>query len=256
MREVENFCHALRFLTILPVRHAGDLEPDWLIRSVKYFPLIGILIGACSALILFGASRIWSGIIPALLAIGASAVLTGALHEDGLADSADALLGSGRTRERCLAIMKDSRLGTYGALALGFGVALRVAALGVLPFAVPALIAAHAGARCAAGILLILMPYAGDRAQAKIHYSDEGLKSVEGLAMFAFTLLGLGPLIVVAGMKILFAAAIASLLVAAVAARAKKMIGGITGDVLGAAEQIFEIGFLLTLAGFAGVQTV
>jgi len=143
MGEIDAFLHALRFMTVLPIRSGETLDADWLTRASKYFPAAGIVVGLAAALVFAIASRYWPGFVPAVLAVATSALLTGALHEDGLADTADGF-GGGRSREARLAIMKDSRIGTYGMLALAFSVALRIAAIALMTpsFAWAALIAA------------------------------------------------------------------------------------------------------------------
>jgi adenosylcobinamide-GDP ribazoletransferase len=109
------FLGAVQFLTRLPVPHLDGFAPEWLDRSVKYFPLAGILVGAICAAVLLAASTLWSGVMPALLAVAAGMAATGAFHEDGFGDFFDAM--GGATRESRLAIMKDSRLGTFGSRA-------------------------------------------------------------------------------------------------------------------------------------------
>ena len=129
MSEMEHFRNATRFMTILPVRSAaGEIAPDWLTRCLKYSPLVGIGIGIVSGIVLLIATELWNETIAAMLAVATSIALTGALHEDGFADTFDGF-GGGFTVEKRLTIMKDSRIGTYGALALGLNVALRIAAL-------------------------------------------------------------------------------------------------------------------------------
>jgi adenosylcobinamide-GDP ribazoletransferase len=253
MRERENLGHALRFLTILPAGAPQAPDADWLLRCLKYFPLIGFFIGAFSGLVLWLASLVWGSLIAALLAVSISIVLTGALHEDGLADSADALCGSGLPRERRLAIMKDSRLGTYGALALGFGVAFRVASLAALApqLALFGLIACHAGSRFTAASVLLSQPYVGDRETAKVPYEREKPRCDEIVLALVFLMLAFAPLFYLGGLKSLIAPCVAGLFVLAFLARAKACLQGITGDVLGAAEQMFELGFLLALAASA-----
>ena len=250
MRPSDDFLNAVRFLTIVPVPAAqSTMDGDWLARSLAYFPLVGAAIGALSGAVLLIASGVWSGAIPALLAVAASVAVTGALHEDGLADTADGL-GGGRTPERRLAIMKDSSIGVYGALALGFGVALRVAALAALPpsTAAAALVAVHAMARIAPAVVMSAMAYAGDAKAMKAGYSETPMTQFGKTWMAGVTLLALLPLAFVS-----VRAAIAGVLAGAVLAvwlmrRAKKLIGGYTGDVLGAVEQMVEIGFLLGVA--------
>src|SRR4051812_10900551 len=129
-REVGRLLAAIQFMTRLPLP-AIAFEPDWLARSAKYFPLVGILVGLISGAVLLVAAHLWPQPIPAILAVAAALVLTGALHEDGLVDTADSL--GATTRERRLAIMKDSSIGAYGALALVVCLGLRVAALSALP---------------------------------------------------------------------------------------------------------------------------
>src|SRR3984885_10271747 len=149
MNGSREFLNALRFLTIVPVPSSDAASaPDWLSRCAKYFPVVGIGVGLASAAVLLLAGRIWGPMVASLLAVATSIAVTGALHEDGLADTADGL-GGGWTVEKRLAIMKDSRIGTYGVIALAFGIALRVGALAELPVwaGAAALIAGHAAAR-------------------------------------------------------------------------------------------------------------
>jgi adenosylcobinamide-GDP ribazoletransferase len=247
--KMSHFWNALRFLTVIPAPIVDRIEDDWLVRAAKYFPLVGVIVGGCSAGVLLLTGEIWSGVLPALLAVGASIALTGALHEDGIADTADGF-GGGRSRETRLVIMKDSRIGSYGALALGFSVALRVAALAVLPpwVGAAALIAAHAGGRLAAGAAMTVLPYAGDPAATKLTYVEAPPRSSEIAVALIFILIASLPLartgILVALIGLLSGAALACCLVAA----GRKLIGGYTGDVLGATEQLFEIGLLLAVA--------
>jgi adenosylcobinamide-GDP ribazoletransferase len=150
----------LIFLTRLPIRYSRPMPVDALARAGWTFPLVGALVGAIGAAV--GALALTAGLggFPvALLVIGTTILLTGALHEDGLADMADGL-GGGETPEEKLEIMRDSRIGSYGVLALVFSVLLRSAFIGALAEgptgALPAaLIAAHAVSR--AGLPAILM---------------------------------------------------------------------------------------------------
>src|SRR6266702_2896215 len=168
------FLNALRFMTIVPVPSSdAATAPDWLSHCVKYFPAVRIGIGLVSAAVLLLAGAIWGPIIAALFAVAASIAVTGALHEDGLADTADGF-GGGWSVEKRLAIMKDSRIGAYGTLALIFGVALRVMALAEMPLwsAAAALIAAHTAARITPALVMNALPYAGDTAAMKVSYAD------------------------------------------------------------------------------------
>jgi adenosylcobinamide-GDP ribazoletransferase len=244
-----HFSDALRFLTVIPAPRVDQIEDDWLIRAAQFFPLVGIVVGMICAIVLLLGSHLWSGPLPALLAISAGIAVTGALHEDGLADTADGL-GGGRSREARLAIMKDSRIGSYGALALGITVALRVAALAVLPpwIGAAALIAAHAGGRLAAAAVMTTLSYAGDPAATRLTYGKARLHESEMALAVIFMLVALLPLA-----RSSIAATLTGLLVGAalacgLALCARKLIGGYTGDVLGASEQVFEVGLLLAVA--------
>jgi len=250
MRLDPHLLNAIRFLTVLPVPASVDAtEPDWLARAMKYFPIVGIGIGAASAIVLLVASEFWSPLIAALLAITTSIVITSALHEDGLADTADSF-GGGWTVEKRLAIMKDSRIGTYGALALGLGVALRIAALAILPVwaGAAALIAVHAAARAMPAFVMNRLPYSGDTSAMKVSYADAPVRSEE--LIFALTIVALAsvPLALVSVASLFAGLLLGAALAALLALWSRRMIGGYTGDVLGAVEQLFEIGFLLGIA--------
>ncbi|HEY0912827.1 MAG TPA: adenosylcobinamide-GDP ribazoletransferase, partial [Bradyrhizobium sp.] len=155
---------AVGLLTRVPMPHPVSATPDGMARAQRAFPLVGALVGLVVGLVdqcLLGVG------IPALaaaaLALGASAALTGALHEDGLADVGDGF-GGGRDRAAKLSIMRDSRLGTYGAIVLLVGFAAKLSALASLPVAaiIPALVVAHALARAAIPVLAANMPFARD----------------------------------------------------------------------------------------------
>lgn len=247
MAEREYFLNALRFLTIVPVPPAATIPaPDWLARSTKYFPLVGIGVGIVSAGMLLLASEFWGSTIAALGAVLTGIAMTGALHEDGLADTADAF-GGGWSIEKRLAIMKDSRIGTYGALALGLGVALRVAALAELPVWIGALalVALHAAARATPAIVVNAMSYAGDTAAMKVSYAEAPVRRSEIGVALAFVALAALPLAWGHPQPVLIGLVCGALLATGLARWSRRLIGGYTGDVLGAVEQVFEIGFLL-----------
>jgi adenosylcobinamide-GDP ribazoletransferase len=244
------FLDALRFLTILPVPSSASApEPDWLSRCVKYFPVVGIIVGLASAAMWWLAGAIWNSVTAALLAVATGIVITGALHEDGLADTADGF-GGGWTIEKRLAIMKDSRIGAYGALALAFGVALRVAALADWPLwtGVAALIAVHAAARITPALVLSRMAYRGDVAAMKVAYQDSPIRPEEFRFALMVVVLALLPLAFISFTTVVSGLLFGGALATALAAWSRRLIGGYTGDVLGAIEQVFEIGFLLGVA--------
>ena len=233
---------ALIFMTRLPLRHAGAISGEDLARATWANPLAGALIGAIGG----GAYALafalgLTELLCALLAVAATILLTGALHEDGLGDVADGF-GGAFEREKKLAIMRDSRIGSYAGLALILSVGIRAAALAGLAspgLALAALIAAHAGARAIIPLLMRLFPLA--RAEGLAAYAGEPPARSVLLALLigcAITLLSLGA----AGLAALAAGIAAA---AAMGWIARRQIGGYTGDVLGAAEQLAEAAILI-----------
>jgi len=152
----------LAFCTRLPLKLGSASAGNGLARAAWTFPLIGVLVGLFAALIYWLADGLdLLPFVSATLAIVAALLLTGALHEDGLADTVDGF--GGRTRERKLEIMRDSRTGTYGVSALVSSFMLRAGALASLVepgLAAAALIAAHAGGRATMPVLMLVLPRA------------------------------------------------------------------------------------------------
>lgn len=234
---------ALAFLTRLPIR--GDIAPRPLAAAVRCFPLVGVVVGLGGGLVY--ALGLKLGLPPlgaALFAIVATGLLTGALHEDGLADSADGLAG-GHDREQRLAIMSDSRIGSYGVLALIVSVMARAALLAGLPTAhgIAALIAAHALAR--AGMALVMargMPAKSGGLAAGAGKPAEGDALVALAIAAVIAWIALGPVVAAVAL-------VATLILAwAMARLGKRLIGGYTGDILGAIEQLSEIAVLAVAA--------
>ena len=149
--ELRLFFVALQFLTRVPVPRWVGFEPAWLNQSARHFPLVGFLVGSVSALVLWIGNIAITPTVAVGLAMVASLVVTGAFHEDGLADTCDAL-GGRVSRERALEIMKDSRIGAYGAIGLVMMLGLKAASLSALPLSlgVAALLFSHTLSRAAA----------------------------------------------------------------------------------------------------------
>ena len=207
------------------------------------FPLVGAMIGAAGGLVF--ASGTWLGLPPmlaALLAIAAQILLTGGLHEDGLADVADGF-GGGRTRADKLRIMRDPRIGSFGALALVLAVLARIGALAGLAepaLAAAVLIAGGAASRAPLPVLMVMLPPARDEGLAAGAGRPHPLRAAAGVAVAVLMALALlSPPMAASGVV---AAACGALLLVPLA---RHQIGGHTGDVLGAAQQLAEIGFML-----------
>src|SRR6478736_8261343 len=158
----DDFKTAVAFLTRLPMPHPDGASPQNFVRAHRMFPLVGAMIGAAVGLLCLGLR--YAGVpdlAAAALALGGSALLTGALHEDGLADVADGF-GGGRDAAAKLEIMRDSRLSTYGAVIMLVSFAAKLSALAALPDSqiVYGLIAAHALGRGILPAMAMNMPYA------------------------------------------------------------------------------------------------
>ena len=227
---------AATLLTRLPVGNLAASHPAPACCTWAY-PVVGLAIGAA------GGTALWAGMalgLPQAIAVvwtlAATALLTGGLHEDGLADTADGF-GGGRTRERKLAIMRDSRIGSFGALALMFSVALRGAALTLSPHPVRGLVLASILGRGAMLLpLLLLHPARSDGLAASLALRNTA-SVLTGLAIAA--LVGVWAPVAVG-------ATLAATLALGLIARSN--IGGYTGDVLGATEQVAECAALSCLA--------
>ncbi len=237
---------AIQFLTRVPTPALKTFETEWITRATRYFPLVGQGVGAVCALALLAAERAWNGWVAALLAIGVGLLITGAFHEDGLADTADGL-GGGQTPERRLEIMKDSRIGTYGVCALVLVQALKVAVLATTPAwsAAAMLLATHGAGRAAAVVVMRFTPYAGIGEAGKWKPTPQGVRTSE---MLVALLIAAWPLVFLPLTATLAGLAFGAVLATLLALSARRLIGGHTGDVLGGVEQVFELGFLLGAA--------
>ncbi|WP_395665366.1 adenosylcobinamide-GDP ribazoletransferase [Methylocella sp.] len=244
---------SLRFATILPIPvfafERADGADLWsYARALRLLPLAGATVGALGATTLLAGLGLGLGpTLAAALAVATLAAATGGLHEDGLADCADSFGGS--TRERRLEIMSDSRVGSYGALALGLSLILRVAAAATLAerdagLAAAVLVAAGALSRGAGLAPLALLPPARDRglAHSAGRPTPRNVAAAAALGALACAL----PLAF--GAPLAQAALALGLVVAAVAcacALARRRLGGHTGDVAGATQQLAEIATLV-----------
>jgi adenosylcobinamide-GDP ribazoletransferase len=231
------------FLTRLRYGAAEPVSGGAIGRAAWAFPIVGVVVGLVGAVVYGLGYRLGLPFWPAAaLCVAATMILTGCLHEDGFADTFDGF-GGGETRERKLDIMRDSRIGTYGVCALIIAVLLRVSALALIGAAGPvtaALIAAHAAGRAVMPAFMALLPPArSDGLSAGAGQPPFGSAAVAAVlgVLILFLCLGLGH-----GLAALIVVAIAAALMGWLSAN---QIGGQTGDVLGAVEQVGEIVVLL-----------
>lgn len=256
IHELRLFFIALQFLTRLPVPAWVGFESAWLQQCSRHFPAVGALVGVFSAAVLALALQLWPPAVAVLLAMAASIWLTGGFHEDGWADSCDGL-GGAVSRARSLEIMKDSRIGSYGALGLILMLGLKAASLHALvtqqglPLALAGLVLAHAASRAAPIWLIRTLSYAGDPEHAKA--KPLGTQATLGSCLVAT----LWVLLLAAVLRVWVPGLASRLGPAALAAVAatlwmrawfKRRLGGYTGDNLGATQQVVELSLLLAWA--------
>jgi adenosylcobinamide-GDP ribazoletransferase len=238
-------------LTLLPggplrkgARQEAAFSDGFLGGAVTMFPLVGAAVGvAAAAVLLFAYGLGLPALVAAFVALAALVVLTGALHEDGLGDVADGF-GGGRSRDDKLRIMRDSRVGTYGVVALVFSLGLRAAAIAALP-AVPGAAAIVAAAALSRAMLPAIMRWLPSARPAGMS-AEAGRPQLQAVVMAAI-LGGLVALITLGPVTALWAGALAAAGAAAVALLARQQIGGHTGDVCGAAQQTAELAALLAV---------
>ncbi|SMC26585.1 cobalamin-5'-phosphate synthase [Andreprevotia lacus DSM 23236] len=240
---------ALAYFTRIPIPAWVGYRDDDLDRAARWFPLIGIAVGCIVALVWWLGVHVFPLRVALGLSLVASVLLTGAFHEDGLADAIDGF-GGGYTRERVLEIMHDSRIGSFGAIALILALWLKLEALAALPQAwiAPALVAAHAASRWLAVSLLCTLDYVRPEGKAKPVATRLG-----GAGLLIATVCGLLPLGLLPGWQAaLLALPLLALLRIAVSRYLRQRIGGYTGDALGMTQQLAEL--LLYLGWLAWVH--
>ncbi len=248
MRDERNrFLIAVMFLTRLPVSRFVNYDPEHLSKSTVYFPLVGAIVGSVGALTLWIASMKFSPTLSVLISMAATVLLTGAFHEDGLADSADGF-GGGYTKERVLEIMKDSRIGTYGAIALWLFLTAKLLLLSEIfkqdnSLVLSTLVAAHSLGRYSSLPLIFTLDYARSEATTSKPFAEKA--SLKRLIVGSLYTLCLSALLLEWSAFV----AIGSVLVVTLFSGIyfKKQIGGITGDSLGAANQLSEISVYLAM---------
>ena len=248
---------AVQFLTRLPVPLFKHYDPQWLHQSSRHFPAVGLLVGLLCAGVFWLSSLLFTPLVAAVLSTAFGIKLTGAFHEDGLADSCDGL-GGGLTRERTLTIMKDSRLGTYGVLGLVSALLLKISLLTSMPIpmAVIALIIGHTASRLLCISLLSLLPYGGEIEHAKAKPMAQQLTPLQGLLSSGWLLLA-GLLVVLVFPNTVQQIGIGRWLLAIILALIatdymrrllRRRLDGYTGDGLGATQQLSEIAVYIGLA--------
>lgn len=239
-REWRNLILALGFFTRIPVPSVDNFQESDLNSASKYFPLVGLLIGAIAALVFWASSHLFTQSIAVILSMIASIYATGAFHEDGLTDAVDGL-GGGWKKEQVLTIMQDSRIGSYGAVALILALLLKYTALTqtsilIMPWV---LIAGHSISRLCAVLVMATQNYVKSSGKAKPLATQ-----LNRLDLVIAIFFGLFPLILLNSIYC-FALCFVALIWGWFSAIISRRIGGYTGDCLGAMQQLTEIAFYL-----------
>jgi len=248
--ELRTLILSAQFMTRIPIPVGNAYSPERLGAAVRYYPLIGVLIGVLCASTYWGAQYVFPPVVAVILSFGMGLLLTGALHEDGLADTVDGV-GGGHDRGRALEIMKDSRVGVYGVLALIVVVGLKIMALALMPpmLAAIALVAAHGLSRLSCVIAIVTSRYVREQGTGSFTLDGPGAGGLAiAVSTGALLLVGLGYLVTpsAAGWAFL------GIMVGHAAMRwfYEHKLGGYTGDTLGAIQQVSEVGFYLALLGW------
>ncbi|WP_439555464.1 adenosylcobinamide-GDP ribazoletransferase [Dyadobacter sp.] len=255
-RQVSLFFAALQFYTRIPIPKWVVYDPGNLSPATRFLPLIGWIVGAIAALTWLIVSYLTSIPVAIVFSIISSILTTGALHEDGFADTCDGF-GGGWTREKILLIMKDSRIGVYGALGLVCILAAKFSLLQLLAeisqnqtLVTPLiLIAAHAISRFMPACIIYSEPYARDTDDSK---SKPVAQHVTAATLIIAGVFGIGPMLVLCitlkSALLLISLVFLALITWAMNRYFRKWIGGYTGDCLGAVQQVCEVGFYFFLA--------
>ena len=251
MTQIRLLLTAVQYFTRLHVPAWVGHAQDQLAGAVRYFPAIGLVIGASGAATLWLAAQVLPAPLPVILATVVTVLMTGAIHEDGLADTCDGL-GGGATRERALEIMKDPRIGAFGAIALILMLLLKISALSLMPVwsAMAALVAAHAFSRFCAVLVSFAGHYVGSVERSR---ASPVVGNVKRGDVFVAALFGL-PALVLCGRAAIIPVVVALVLLGLLFRWCVQRIGGYTGDTLGAAQQITETGFYVALLTTHGVS--
>ena len=248
---------AIQFLTRIPVPEFTNYQPQWLHQSSRHFPAVGLLVGLLCSLVFWLTCMIFTPLVAAVLSTVFSIKLTGAFHEDGLADSCDGL-GGGLTRARTLTIMKDSRLGTYGTLGLVSALLIKITLLASMPMttALVALIIGHSASRLLSISLIAMLPYGGEIEHAKAKPMAQQLTPLQAVIASGWLVLG-GVLVLIMFPETMRQLGIWHWLLALMLALIatdymrrllRRRLDGYTGDGLGATQQLSEVAIYAGLA--------
>ena len=250
--EIKIFLTALMFYTRIPVGYIQGWSEKMLNKSTRYFPIIGWIVGGVGALVYFAFGAVLPVTLAVVLSMVSTILLTGAFHEDGFADSCDGF-GGGYTPERILEIMKDSRIGTYGTVGLLLVLAIKFLALSHIdamriPFI---LIAGHALSR----VFPVLLIYSSTYARLDASSKTKPVGKADSLFSLLFALVtGGGSLWFLAWQETVLVVAVLLVVTFYFRNYITRKLGGYTGDVLGALQQLCEVFFYLCILAYQNMR--
>lgn len=256
---------AFTFLTRIPVYRLASHDATDLPAASAYFPLVGLVVASVATLSYLAAGTLWPAPVAVVLSVASTVWVTGAFHEDAAADSFDAF-GGGWTREQVLAIMKDSRVGSYALVGVVLLLAAKLATLSTIALAagspraaaesiLRASIAAHVLGRWSGLPLIWLQPYARLNDEAGRPSAGKPFVSgISGTRVLVATLMSFVLVAAAVGWKAPVAIGVALVVLAVGGRYARRRIGGITGDVLGAINQFVEVAIYLVLAAKVAIR--
>ena len=252
MHQLRLFFTALQFFSRIPVPEWVGFDPAWMSPSLRFFPAVGWLVAFITTVVYLLACHFWSPSVAVILSTAAGIWTTGAFHEDGFADVCDGF-GGGMTQARVLEIMRDSRVGAYGAIGIGMLLLLKCMVLASLPlgFAALALLVAHPLSRLACCVVIYAAEYVNENGKAKMIAHELSSKDlVTATLSVALPVVGL---LLWGGLKwqaLLAGIVFGCLALVWLVRLFRRRIGGYTGDCLGTVQQLTEVAFYL---GFSGL---
>jgi adenosylcobinamide-GDP ribazoletransferase len=244
-KEIDIFFTAVMFYTRIPCPKWITHDDNYLNKATRYFTLVGIIVGGITALVFFVAQYFLNTTIAIVLSMISSIFLTGAFHEDGFADVCDGF-GGGWTKQKILDIMKDSRVGAYGAIGIGLLLLLKFVSLQSLPVKQIGIIllCAHSISRLCAVVVIYTSSYVRENDDAKAKPLAKSITLKEFLPAIFF---GLIPMVLFFNLKVFLFLPLPIVGVIYLRYYFHKHIGGYTGDCLGATQQVSEILFYLNI---------
>ncbi|HBX44495.1 adenosylcobinamide-GDP ribazoletransferase [Limibacterium fermenti] len=248
-QQLNLFFHALMFYSRIPAGKI-DYSEENLTKAFRYFPVVGILVGAIGGGVFLLFRLIFPDAVGIAAALAAMTLATGAIHEDGFSDFFDGF-GGGQTKERILAIMKDSTVGAYGVTAIVLLFLIKFSILSAISPAsmLPALIAAHASSRVMPVVLINTSQYARKENSKAMHTRHR----TDGVTFSLALVFGALPLLLIPWQTAVILIPAYALIWFLLKRYTERKIGGFTGDVLGAMQQFSELAFYLV---FVGIQSV